>query len=274
MRFFLLLFLLALLCWLPASSCAAMIVREYLPAKHDRFYAGNDKAFVGAPNDYSGVGCTSTGKWATLVSDNGFISSVHLHPSAGETVTFWTSNQFTGTSYTYLVTGGMQIGKTDIWLGWFDKTVTVDRSIARYPVAVLPTSNDYRHLVLLNYGASHRLGRNVLDKTIMLQVGGSAGVAAIYDYGNHDVPSIGGDETYLQVGDSGAPSFVVFNSRMALIGTHWGIASNPLIEGSVSIDAFIPEYFNEINKALSERGQSLNRYWWRSRKRSRVHSGT
>ena len=52
------------------------VIRNYQPLRHDRFYTGNDKAFVGDPYDFSGVGFTGT-YWATLISDCYFISATH-----------------------------------------------------------------------------------------------------------------------------------------------------------------------------------------------------
>jgi hypothetical protein len=250
----------------PLVSRGAMTVRDFTPARHDRFYAGSGKAFVGEPYDFSGVGMGNSGHWATLVSDNCFLSAYHRRPSVGEKVTFWASNELSGPSYTYMVTGGTRVGTTDIWVGWFDRAVIVDESIARYSVPLLRSAKGYIGLVLYNYGMTHRVGRNVLDKLAMDTIGGSTGLTAWYDYNNNHVPSVGDDETYQQSGDSGAPSFAVFNSRLALIGIHWAITRYPYS----STDTFIPEYFDEINKVLKERGQSLRR----SGIRGRAHSGT
>lgn len=239
----------ALILLLPAASRAEMIVRDYSPARNYRFYDGSDKHFVGDPYDFSGVGLGSAGHWATLVTDNGFLSAVHRHPVVGEKVTFWTSNARTGSSYyTYTVTGGTRIGTTDLWLGWFD--TTVDASIARYPIPMLRSENAYLGLELYNYGMTHRVGRNVLDVLDISQLGGSAGRVAVYNYNPY---SVNGGETYLQAGDSGAPSFAVFNSRLALIGIHWSITHNP----DNSIDTFVPAYLDEINKVLAKKGQAL-----------------
>ena len=246
----------------PHSSRSEMIVRDYTPARNFRFYADSDKAFVGRAYNFSGVGLGSEGHWATLVTDTCFLSAVHLHPATGEKVTFWGSNSLTGTSYTYTVTGGARIGTTDLWLGWFDGAV--DRTIARYAIPKLRSPKAYLGLTLYNYGKTHRVGRNVLDMLGMCQLGPSTGKIAAYDYDDNDTPSVGSDESYLQVGDSGAPSFAVFNSRLALIGIHWSISSNP----ASSIDTFVPEYFDEINKELAKRGQTLHRSRWRKRSRS------
>lgn len=237
---------------LPAVSKGSMKVRSYTPVIHDRFYSGVNKAFIGAAYDFSGVGISSSGHWATLVSKNSFISAYHAHPGTGETVTFQPSNVRT-TGYQYTITGGTRIGTTDLWVGWFDNAVTVDSSIERYPVLVLPAADNYYGLELYNYGMSDRVGRNVLEALGLLTLNQSTGVVAWYDYDNNDDPSVGGDETLLQAGDSGAPSFAVVNSSLVLVGTHWAVASNP----AGSFDTFIPEYYDEVNSVLAGRGQSM-----------------
>jgi hypothetical protein len=209
MRGFLPSLLIASMLSLPTSVRGEMIVRDYRPARHDRFYSGSDKAFVGASYDFSGVGVGNRGHWATLVSDNCFLSAYHRRPVLGEQVKFWSSNVQAGPSFSYTVTGGTRVGRTDIWVGWFEKPV--DTSILRYPVLVLRAVKSYISLSLLNYGMNHKVGRNVLDRLVWFTYGGSTGLSVLYDYDNNDDPSVGGDETWLMGGDSGAPSFAVFN---------------------------------------------------------------
>jgi hypothetical protein len=245
--------LIASLLLLPTCVRGDMIVRDYRPVRHDRFYSGSDKSFVGAAFNFSGVGISSSGHWATLVADNGFLSAFHRHPAVGETVTFWATNDHTGPGFTYTVTGGKRVGRTDIWVGWFEKPV--DISISRYPVLVLRAIKSYIGLRLFNYGMIHRVGQNVLDGLAWFKYGGSTELSLLYDYDNNDDPSVGGDETWLMGGDSGAPSFAVFNSELALIGIHCAITSRT----ANSIDSFVPVYFDEINKVLARRGQSLTR---------------
>jgi hypothetical protein len=242
------------------------MIRDYNAAQHYRFYGGSDKNFVGEPYDFSGVGYSNAGHWATLVSNNYFISATHYHPGTGETVTFWATNDLTGPSYTYTVAGGSRIGTTDLWVGRFD--TTVDSSIARYPLAMEPSASDYIDLVLYNYGLNQRVGRNVLEDLGSITVSPSTGVAAWYDYDNNDSPSVGGDETFLQAGDSGAPSFTILNSELSLIGVHWAVST--YLDGSPygSIDTFVPEYYDDVNAVLATGGQTLtavpepSAYWY------------
>lgn len=257
MRRFLSLLLVALMFLWPSVARSVMLVRQYNPARHYRFYSGGDKAFVGGRYDFSGVGICSAGTWATLVSDNCFLSSLHRHPAVGAKVTFWASNVLAGPSYTYTVAGGARVGTTDLWVGWFDRSVSVDASIERYPVPVLPASNTYLGLELYNYGVNHRLGRNVLDRFDLMKIGGSRAFIIWYDYDGRDLPLAGGDEAWLGPGDSGGPTFAVFNSGLALIGIHWAKTHRP----AGSTDTFVPEYYDDISRVLAGRGQSLHRSW-------------
>jgi hypothetical protein len=246
---------LGMLCSLLAlggSTRATTVVRDYQPARHDRFYTGTDKAFVGDPYSFSGVGLSSDGRWATLVSDNFFISATHYHPTNGATVTFWETNLSLGPSHTYTVAGGQQIGSTDLWVGWLN--TAADADLARYAVLDLALPADYLNRVLYNYGVSHRVGRNVGDSISLLSIAVSTGQTLWFDYDNSDVPSVGGDETWLQSGDSGAPTFTVFDGQLTLLGIHWAIAVTPTTN---SIDTLVPWYIENINAVLDDQSQSL-----------------
>lgn len=237
----------ALILLLPVTANGTMTIRNYSAASHYRFYTESDKNFIGTLYDFSGVGYSSSGSWATLVSDNYFISAAHLHPGTAQTVTFYTGNDPKGTKYTYTVAGGTRIGTTDLWIGWFD--TTVNPSIERYPILTLPENDDYAGLVLYNYGKQDIVGRNVLDSV-------DNGVFG-YDYDNKDIPTVGGDEAYLIVGDSGAPSLAVVNSSLSLVGIHWAHTNSTAVEGAISYDTFVPEYVDEINTVLAAKSQTL-----------------
>lgn len=236
-----------------------MVVRSYQPLRHDRFYTGMDKAFVGNPYDFSGVGFTGT-HWATLISDSYFISATHFHAAINASVTFWEANDQSGPSHTYTVAGGQQIGGTDLWVGRLN-TAAVHPSIARYSVLDLPTAAEYLGLTLYNYGLTHRVGRNVSDALVpSVTVGPSTGDTMWYDYNNIDTPSVGGDETFVQVGDSGAPSFTVFDGKITALGIHWAITDSfpGTNEGEYSIDTFVPSYITALNAVLNPQGQSVS----------------
>jgi hypothetical protein len=239
------------------SAPATMIVRSFQALRHERFYSGNDKAFIGDPYDFSGVGQGTSGQWATLISDCFFISATHSHPGIGTNVTFWETNSLSGPSHTYSVMGGQQILGTDLWVGFF--AAAVDASLARYPILDLPSASDYLGLTAFNYGVNHRVGLNILEDVQFVGPGFPNEIGFIYDYDNSDTPSLGGDETFLQGGDSGGPSFSVVSGLLALTGIHSGITDNVpgTNEGELFVDGAVPAYIDEINDVLDDKGQSL-----------------
>ena len=239
------------------AASGNMVIRDYQSLRHDRFYTGNDKAFAGNPYDFSGVGFTGT-YWATLISDSYFISATHFHAAINDSVTFWETNNQGGPSHTYTVAGGQQIAGSDLWVGWLN--TAVDPSVARYSILDLPTYPQYLGLTLYNYGLTHRVGRNVSDLLSSETIGPSTGDVMWYDYNNIDTPSVGGDETFIQGGDSGAPSFTVYNGKLTALGVHWAITDNvPLTnEGEYSLDTFVPSYIAGLNQVLADKNQSVS----------------
>lgn len=234
-----------------------MQIRNYVAARHDRFYSGSDKNFVGGSFDFSGLGRSSDGRWATLVSDNYFLSAYHYFPGTGSSVTFYAANDLTGPSYSYTVAGGERVGTTDLWVGWFDSVA--DAGLARYPVLDLAAESDYLGLELFNCGVSNRVGRNVSDSIVDATEGPSTEKTLWFDYDNSDSPSVGGDETYLWYGDSGAATFIPWGDSLTVAGIHWSITDgNPgAHEGESSIDTFVPAYIDGVNSILSARSQSV-----------------
>ncbi len=226
-----------------------MVIREFAALRHERFYAGMDKAFVGDPYDFSGVGRGATGQWATMISDCFFISANHAHPGIGTNVTFWETNSVSDPTHTYSVLGGQQILGTDLWVGFFASAV--DPNLMRYPILDLPNASDYIGLTAFNYGVDHRVGLNVVEDVQFIGPAFPNQVSFFYDYDDNDTPSVGGDETFLQGGDSGAPSFTIAAGLLALTGIHAGIASPIFVDGAV------PAYITEINDVLDDKGQTL-----------------
>jgi len=247
--------MIALIALSPAVGSSTMTIRTYSAARHNRFYTGSDKNFIGASYNFSGVGQFSTGHWATLLSDNYFITAAHYSPAIHEPVTFYATNSRLGNSYTYTVENLTRIKTasgelTDIMVGRLN--TAVDKSITRYPILELPKQSDYLGKILYNYGTQDIVGRNVSDEISYGYDGSSLNQVLWYDYDGNDTPSVGGDETLLQVGDSGAPSFIATSSGLALVGIHW-LSDRSTISG----DSFIPAYSSNISAILSANGQTL-----------------
>ena len=244
----------------PAS--AAMTLQAYAPEKHDRFHDPADpaKAFIGDPYDWSGVGRRT--RWATMISPSYFLSAEHFHHDAGE-LRFYTSNDPDAPPEVYTIESGTQIDGSDLWLGKL--TTPVGRNINYYPILALPDHADYDDLEIYTFGLSVdrfeaapttvRLGRNHFDPgSIELrgddeEPGASEGITFLFDF--DDPGGTGDDESYLQSGDSGGPSFVIRNGTPALVGIHWFIwedDDDPSLIGSG--DSFVPAYLDQLNAAM------------------------
>jgi hypothetical protein len=136
----------------------------------------------------------------------------------------------------------------------------VDASIARYSIFDRPNESDYLGLTLYNYGLTHRVGRNVSDFLSTETVGPSTGDVLWFDYDNSDTPSVGNDETFIQVGDSGAPTFTVVEGKLAVLGVHWAITDSfpATNEGESTVDTFVPSYVSDLNAVLDDQSQAVS----------------
>ncbi len=234
----------------------AIVVANYSSATNDRF--ANDPSFVGAGLDFSGVGRTSNGRWATLIGDNYFLTASHF-PASG-TVQFLPGNDPSGTVFQYTVAGSFAVPGTDIRIGYFNQSV--DPSIARYSYntnnanavvdlglgsATLYTSGDqvpgaagtiFDHVVATNQAESwFEEGTNTVDapnpggntNTFM----NNANFDQIVTFENLPVDDANNFETYesqLQGGDSGSPLFSDQGGTLRVEGIAYAIVT-PGLQG-------------------------------------------
>ncbi|MGA2253062.1 MAG: hypothetical protein ABSG53_00235, partial [Thermoguttaceae bacterium] len=226
--------------------------------------------------DWSGVG-SNGGSWATMISPTFFISATHDHPGAGSTVTFYAGNCTSGPSYSGIVGGGSQIQASDVYLGWLTQPIPSSANIADYPVLALPNDTAYVGTMIYNYGSPNLVGRNVISS---IQTYTEAGETMAGMFFNYDIPGVGPDETYLMLGDSGAPSFAIVNGQLALLGEHfsnWGTCGQAAAPGNVppmtsngvlidgdpnrngnwwSVDGFVPHYVSSIDAQMAADAQA------------------
>jgi len=271
-------FWLLLLVALAATSrtvSATMIVQSHDPNLHDRFQ--NHANFIGNPHDWSGVAQVaigvSTNHWATMISNHYFVTADHFAPVTNDTIRFYHSNDLGGTFEDHTISGGTQIGVTDLYLGRLNTPVSA--SVQKYPVFRLPNDDDYENVELFNFGlatggsaTNQRLGRNVIEADVDVgefgtgtivtaSDGGKTGQVYLFEY---DVPGLGDDETYLQSGDSGAPSLTIFNGKPAVVGVHWFVSTdtgNPTLNVDYSADTLIAPHISAMNAIMDSDGESV-----------------
>jgi hypothetical protein len=223
-------------------------------ARNDRFYTGSDKAFIGEPYDWSGVGLSNDGRWATMISPTYFLSANHYHPAAGSTVTFYTGNSFGSTSFTYTVDSfyyqTTDLGNgSDLCLQRF--TTPIDASIAKYSVLSLPNDSAYLGVTNWTYGYPYRVGKNNLDAVEDLDlVSDGYGITRVMYYDYAATGGKGADEAYLESGDSGGPSFAVVNNSLALLGIHF-VNDRAVHDGARSGDSFVPFYLSQLSAQMA-----------------------
>lgn len=230
--------------------------------KHDRFYTGADKAFHAAAYDFSGVGRSSDGRWATMISPRYFVSARHSHPSTNgsTTVTFYEGNTKSSGGHTYTVDswsfrtsyGG---DGSDLWLGRLTGDIPAAADIAYYPVLDLDSDSDYVDRLIYTYGRPDRVGLNNIDQVHTRSVGSSKGRVIDFDF--DAVGGAGESESYLMSGDSGGPTFTVWDGALALLGIHWyNTGTAPPDPGDYSGDSFVPYYISQLNDNM-DFGQSV-----------------
>jgi hypothetical protein len=243
-------------------------VQTYQPNRQDRFYAGSDKDFVGQAFDWSGVGQVVTTdptqrSWATMISDQYFLSAFHFFPSDNAQLIFYQGNDYSNpyvatvasmaTIYHITSYNGVL---SDLWLGKLTAPIPADAHIAYYPVLDLPSYDDYAGQMIYVNGKQNRVGRNVIDHVVATYETDDKDViikkTVVMEYDFNTVSGLGADECYLQDLDSGGPSFVDVDGQLALVGIHYynGGTPGPEETGPVSGDSFVPYYIDQLNSHM------------------------
>ena len=281
-----------------APAARALEIYGYDPGTHDRFTAGTygtsnpvaNPNFVGASYDWSGVGwdTASPSRSVALVSSKTFVCAQHYQIPAGQTLTFYNRagqlKTYTVDRYSTLVDHVDDTGThtTDLSLGWLREEVGSSDNIAIYPVFNIDDpSNSFwdasgfntaagqqiRNSLML-YGWNARVGTAMNIRSVGYQSYASDPVTTCYlamdfysrDYYNRrgelvqGVPGTAGG----QGGDSGSPTFGIYNGRMVVMGTHSGVSTTNVNGVWTTYDAFIPRYIGEMELAMAGSGYYLD----------------
>lgn len=244
---------------------ATIMLQAPDPKLHDRFYVGVDKAFIGDPYDWSGVGKNvAANAWGTMISESYFLTATHRRPAINDTMRWHGDNDAAGQFIERTVVSGTQIAGTDLWLGKLSAPINQggEPTIAIYPLATFSAPSGYNNLPIYTMGQGtgttvthQRLGRNIIDPgTVqLLTEGPSSGLIYTYDF--LATGGVGADESLLVSGDSGAPSMAVIDGQLALVGIHWVTSSG--VSPPFSGDTLVGQYINQINAVMAADGQSV-----------------
>jgi hypothetical protein len=227
---------------IPAGGVRALDVQGYDPAVNDRFASGYPDApapntspkFLGKGLDWSGVGWFKKNPQSsvTLLSSKNFAYTRHMAPQTGDAIVFQGRD---GHLHEYHVAKlqqvemGKQDGQTvyaDTGVGTFEESVPYDDQVTHYPVAFSAKGLEpFIGKQILMYGHTARIGSNEIVEGIMLE-----NMASEY---NFDTSGLTAGMGKSEVGDSGSPSFIVVNGKLALVGTHWKIDTDSMVSGLI-----------------------------------------
>lgn len=220
---------------------ADMIIDGFTDAVNDRFT--NDPGFIAASYDLSGIGKTSDRRWATLVSDNVFISANHWHPTVGMTLTFYATNDPSGGSITRTVAAGQRIGESDVWVGLLDEDVPAGYTPLAFITTSITSETAFNRSSLFladifmvgnsqtdpALGLDMALGANVLDRWLdSVTVGTTIDDCLLAGYNDSTDATYQDSEAKAQDQDSGAPMLQVVQGQLTVVGLNWFVGTAPV----------------------------------------------
>ncbi|MDD5269748.1 MAG: PEP-CTERM sorting domain-containing protein [Candidatus Omnitrophica bacterium] len=284
----------AIFCLFPIPQAQALDISGYDADLYDRFVAGTygtdnpvaNPDFIGASYDWSGVGWQTdyAGRSVAMVSAQNFVCANHYRVPVGSTVSFVNSlgqlKTYTVQGYStfdYQLTqngnplydnnGNPYMCIPDLALGWLTEAIPVSDGVTSYSVLDADDYSTswfdtgwYTGKDLLVYGWTARTGNNTIDGFTNVATTGFSNptngtTTAVYSYDRNNDPQ---GQAGAQGGDSGSPSFMVWNGQITIAGTHFAVSTGST-EAWNTYDSFVPYYADDIDSAMSSAGYSLNR---------------
>ncbi len=220
-----------LLLLFPLSPALALVNQTTSPARHDRFYVGVDKNLIGSSYNWSGVGRSSSGQYATLITRDCYATCSHWNVGVGNTIRFYNGNLPTS-PYEDRTVVSETLVSGDVTVGRFSSPLPA--GYASY--SVLNTSKPTDLMRPLNgflfgrtdpVGLDYRLSQKLakIQTWIWSQTKSPAPTASfssgtLFTRFDLTVTNSDGPQS-LQVGDSGGPLFTVFDGTPTLIGANF-----------------------------------------------------
>ena len=277
------------------SASAQITIDNFSDATNNRFT--NDTNFIGADFDFSGVArTTDNGRWGTLISSNAVLTAQHFRPAVGSIFEFFPDNDSTSSPFEAIVTGTERVGNTDLSIAILDRNV--DSSIAIYNFATVEYEGQEPTTITNPDGSTANLTSFNIDPNEIDIVGERAlvfgisesdnpsrstdqavGENLVFGYSENVIfgPNTDNDtiiferdpagsdnflthETYVQSGDSGAPTFLIDSEsdELVLLGVNSfqlnGQAPDPFQSSGVT---YTGNQVEEINAILTANAFSV-----------------
>lgn len=251
---------------LTAPFCGALTIDGYASSKNDRF--ANHGDFIANGFNLSGIAISSDGKWATMISPNVFLTAWHFTPGSGQTLTFYATNNPSGSSVTRTVSSTQQqIGTSDLRVVVLDEPLPEGYTYYARETRDIPVpGNTFRHPYWqkehFHFGRSPGtytstldmgVGKNVVDlyatsQTVSNSSATGPSISAKVDSDSAAVAY----ETYALDGDSGGPLMIESNGALKLVGIAWfrTTIGDPAVPYSTGFSP-VGDYDGEINSFLN-----------------------
>ena len=249
---------LAVVCVVPSAQ--ALDIFHLDPAIHMRFSSGNwaegnlkvNPRFLLAAHDLSGIGWQQYGLGITLISPQHFLTASHVAPLADSTVSFLSRD---GVMKHYAVDSVYYVEhspgvRTELALGRLKAPIPPEDHVGYFPTFRLPHDTGYTGIKVFSFGLYQACGHATIARW---------GNYDLLPFNTHD--HVADDFMFLmewhrvfgeaqaQGSDSGSPTFVLHQGKLALIGVHSAIDVSH--EPYVTADVLIPAYFKQINDRLA-----------------------
>ena len=265
------------LAFLLAAPSQALEIRNYTPERHDRFLLNDDGDPVIDANGnvtlnstayydsslYTAVGYSGDGQFA-LVTERHVLFAEHFAPpkgfpiffrnNAGELISRTVESLITVPNGLQNEDGSDQIA--DVIILRLNAPIFEETGVTPLPYANLGGETQYTSQELVMFGNRLRAGRGLIGPFQNSSVDDPPIDSTRTYWSFYTSTGLNPDDSFVEGGDSGSPSFVTVNGRPALVAVHLGEAR--LTTGErLTVDSFVPEYVDAINTALATDGYAL-----------------
>ncbi|MEI6675791.1 MAG: trypsin-like serine protease [Verrucomicrobiota bacterium] len=247
-----------------AASAAAIEIRSYVAARHDRFTgfpaapAWNATAWYPSPQ-FTGVGWgrddTPYCRQFALVSPLHLVWATHYQLLPGAVIRFLNSDGVTVDRRVALLTPIKNDSNqnTDLTLVTLSSPLHPADKVTPFPYLNLGDENAYLGTPLTVFGWQTKAGSAVLSMFADLTASGLPNTRLMgFAY---PIAAGGQDDVYLEIGDSGSPTFAMVGDTPALLGTHTTIDANATTR--FNYDTFVPHYIAKLNAAMAADGYQM-----------------
>lgn len=265
----------------------AAVIRDYDPARHDRFTTSFPSAPVESTSfyqsglDWSGVGWNKSDSrmGITMISEKHFIVANHFTPGvfddkgtadtsddtgivsflgSGGAVFDYQVSSLETLSTTYIDEMGDSVTtNSDVAIGTLSSSI--DPTILHYSILSANDTSDFLGVDLLHYGQGGSVGTGQIDQLGLVQIGSNTSFAYISGFAEDDMATAAtGDDLRFTGGDSSSPSFYVKDNELILSGTHSGIGLGVTDGNYLNFDSLSYFYADQINTILMDDGQAAS----------------